>query len=135
MTYWDEPSGFVPQAGETVSVFVVLEDTVRVWPAPVPALILTGRPAHWPAVHALALSASTLLGCVMMYLDVPSGVVVQSGEMVSVLAVLEGTERVWPAPVPAVIVTRRPAHMLAVHALVTAVDRCVGEERGSRWSP
>src|SRR2546422_421809 len=75
-------------------VFVVLEDTVRVWPAPVPALILTGRPTHWPAVHALALSASTLLGCVMMYLDVPSGVVVQSGEMVSVLAVLESTVRV-----------------------------------------
>src|SRR5207245_788429 len=107
MTCSDVRSGIGSQAGETVSVLVVLEDTVRVWPAPVPALILTGRPAHWPAVHALVLSASTLLGCVMMYLDVPSGVVVQSGEMVSVLAVLEVTVRVWPAPVPAVIVATR----------------------------
>src|SRR3989442_9415048 len=94
MTYSDVRSGIGSHAGETVSVFVVLEDTVRVWPAPVPALILTGRPTHWPAVHALALSASTLLGCVMMDLDGPTGVVGKSGEMVSVLAVLESTVRV-----------------------------------------
>src|SRR3989442_15369285 len=107
MTYWDVRSGFGSQAGETVSVFVVLEDTVRVWPAPVPALILTGRPAHWPAVHALALSASTLLGYVMMYLDVPSGVVVQAGEMVSVLAVWERAERESAVQVRGVDVIRR----------------------------
>src|SRR3989449_4464434 len=117
MTYSDVPSGIGSQAGETVSVSVVLDTTVRVWPAPVPALITTGRPAHWFAVHALVLSASAVLDAVMMYLDVPSGVVIHAGDTVSVFVVLEDTVRVWPAPVPAVILTTSPAHWLAVHAL------------------
>src|SRR3989454_4750978 len=117
MTYSDVASGIGSQAGETVSVSVVLDNTVRVWPAPVPALITTGRPAHWLAVHVLVLSASAVLDAVMMYLDVPSGVVVHAGDTVSVFVVLEDTVRLWPAPVPAVIVTTSPAHWLAVHAL------------------
>src|SRR5439155_738412 len=117
MTYSDVPSGIGSQAGETVSVSVVLDTTVRVWPAPVPALITTGRPAHWFAVHALVLSASAVPDAVMMYLDVPSGVVIHAGDTVSVFVVLEDTVRVWPAPVPAVILTTSPAHWLAVHAL------------------
>src|SRR3989442_943509 len=120
MTYSDVASGIGSQAGETVSVSVVLDNTVRVWPAPVPALITTGRPAHWLAVHALVLSASAVLDAVMMYLDVPSGVVIHAGDTVSVFVVLEDTVRVWPAPVPAVIVTRRPAHRLIGHALVAS---------------
>src|SRR3989441_1124512 len=124
MSYWDVRSGVVVQAGETVSALVVLEDTVRVWPAPVPAVIVTGRPIHRLAGHAFAfatdlvVSWSVVLVCAMTYWDVPSGVVVQADETVSVLAVLEDTVVVWPAPVPAVIVTRRPAHWSVVHALV-----------------
>src|SRR2546430_1184843 len=118
MTYSDVPSGIGSQAGETVSVSVVLDTTVRVWPAPVPALITTGRPAHWFAVHALVLSASAVLDSVMTYLDVPSGVVIHAGETVSVLVLLAVTVRAWPAPVPALIVTRRPAHRLIGHSLV-----------------
>src|SRR2546428_10902549 len=91
MTYSDVASGIGSQAGETVSVSVVLDNTVRVWPAPVPALITTGRPAHWFAVHALVLSASAVLDAVMMYLDVPSGVVIHAGDTVSVFVVLEDT--------------------------------------------
>src|SRR3989442_12500911 len=110
MTSGDGPSGFVPQADETVSVLGVLEATVFFWPAPVPALILTVRPFHWSVVHVLLMSWSVLLVCVMMYLDVASGAVAHAGETVSVLASLVDTVLVWPAPVPAVIVTGRPAH-------------------------
>src|SRR2546428_8157953 len=123
MTYSDVPSGVVVQAGETVSALVVLEDTVRVWPAPVPAVIVTGRPIHRLAGHAFAfatdlvVSWSVVLVCAMTYWDVPSGVVVQADETVSVLAVLEDTVFVWPAPVPALIVMRRPAHTLTGHAV------------------
>src|SRR3989442_12107553 len=114
MTYWDEPSGFVPQADETVSVLGVLEDTVFFWPAPVPALMLTLRPFHWSVVHVLLMSWSVLLVCVMTYSDVASGAVTHAGETVSVLASLVDTVLVWPAPVPAVIGTGRPAHRLEI---------------------
>src|SRR2546426_9384064 len=83
MSYWDVPSGVVVQAGETVSVLVVLEDTVRVWPTPVPAVIATGRPIHRLAGHAFAFASdlvvswSVVLVCAMTYLDVASGVVVE----------------------------------------------------------
>src|SRR2546428_11646806 len=82
--------------------------------------MLTLRPSHWSVVHVLLMSWSVLLVCVMTYSDVPSGVVVQAGETVSALVVLEDTVRVWPAPVPAVIVTGRPVHRLAGHALAPA---------------
>src|SRR5438445_593196 len=118
MTYSDEPSGVVVQAGETVSVLPVLVDTVLAWPAPLPALIVTGRPAHWSVVQTLVVSWSVVLVCVMTYSDAPSGVGSQAGETVSVLVVFEDAVRVWPAPGPAVIVTRRPAHCLIVPALV-----------------
>src|SRR2546422_10962495 len=94
MMYWDEPSGFVPQADETVSVLAVLEDTVLVWPAPVPAVILTTRAVHWSIVHALVMSLSLVLGGVMTYSDVASGIVVHAGETVSGLPGLEDTVRV-----------------------------------------
>src|SRR5437879_12456230 len=109
MTYSDVASGIGSQAGETVSVSVVLDNTVRVWPAPVPALITTGRPAHWFAVHALVLSASAVLDAVMMYLDVPSGVVIHAGETVSVFVVLEDTVRAEERRVGTGIGARRPA--------------------------
>src|SRR5438309_336640 len=64
MTYPDEPSsGVRSQAGDTVSVLSVLDNTVRVWPAPKPAVILTGRPAHWLTSHVLLLSLSVVLDC------------------------------------------------------------------------
>src|SRR2546427_1720312 len=122
MTYSDVPSGIVVHAGETVSVLTSLEDTVRVWPAPVPAVIVTTNPAHWLTVHALipalVVSWSVVLVCPITYWDVPSGIVVQAAETVSVLVVLEDTVRDWPAPVPAVMVTRRPAHTFAGHPAV-----------------
>src|SRR3989442_1229193 len=61
MTYWDVPSGFLSQAGETVRVVAVLEATVRIWPAPSPAVILTGRPAHWSVLNAWVVSWSVVL--------------------------------------------------------------------------
>ena len=91
MMYLDVPSGVVVQAGETVSVFLVLDDTVRVWPAPVPAVMLSGRPAHRLVDHDLVVSWSVVLVCRMTYLDVASGVVVQAGETVRVVAVLDDT--------------------------------------------
>src|SRR3989442_1591195 len=118
MTYLDAPSGVGVQAGVTVSVVASLVGTVPVWPAPVPALILTGRPAHWPVVHGLVMSWNVVGVCLMTYFDVPSGVVAQAGETGSVLVVLDITVLVWPAPAPAVIVTRRVAHWLIGHALV-----------------
>src|SRR2546430_123664 len=103
MMYSDVASGVVVHAGDTVSVFVVLEDTVRLWPAPVPDVIVTTSPAHWLAVHALSpvlvVSWSVVLVCPMTYWDVPSGIVVQGAETVSVLVVFEDTVRDWPAPV------------------------------------
>src|SRR5437899_1664145 len=104
MRYSDVASGIVVHAGETVSVLAVLVDTVLVWPAPVPAVILATIPAQWLAVHALVpvlvVSWSVVLVCPMMYWDVPSGVVVHAGgEMVRVVVVLEDTVRDWPAPV------------------------------------
>src|SRR5438445_12226170 len=105
-----------------VRVVVVLEDTVRVWPAPVPAVIVTRRPAQRLLVHTLVVSWSVVLVCGMTYLDVPSGVVVHAGETVSVLAVLADTVRVWPAPVPAVMVTGRPSHRLVDHDLVVSSE-------------
>src|SRR5256712_3003832 len=113
-------SGAVPHAGETVSVLASLVDTVLVWPAPAPALIVTGRPAHWLVVHVLLMSWSVAVVCVMTYSDVRSGIGSQAGETVSVFVVLEDTVRVWPAPVPALILTGRPAHRLAGHALALA---------------
>src|SRR2546430_653408 len=120
MRYSDVASGIVVHAGETVSVLAVLVDTVLVWPAPAPAAILTGRPAHWLTVHALVVSCSVVVVCVMRWWEVASGVVVPGGETVRVLVVLDDTVRVWPAPVPAVIVTRRPAQRLLVHTLVVS---------------
>src|SRR3989442_3684741 len=115
MTSGDGPSGFVPQADETVSVLGVLEATVFFWPAPVPALMLTLRPFHWSVVHVLLMSWSVLLVCVMTYSDVPSGAVIHAGETVSVFAPLVDTVLVWPSPAPAVIVTGPIAHALVVH--------------------
>src|SRR3989475_13302753 len=107
MTYCDVPSGIRFQAGETVSVLAVLEATVRVWPAPAPALVLTVRPAHWLDVHALApfllRSSSVVLFCMMTDpVEASSGIVVHAGETVNVLASLDTTVRVWPAPNPEV---------------------------------
>src|SRR3989449_8955953 len=69
MSYWDVPSGVVVQAGETVSALVVLEDTVRVWPAPVPAVIVTGRPIHRLAGHAFAFATDLVVswGVVLVF--------------------------------------------------------------------
>src|SRR5437870_138515 len=129
MTYSDVASGVVTHAGETVSVLAVLEDTVLVWPAPVPALIVTGRPAHWLTVHALVpalvVSWRVVVVCVITYSDEPSGIGAQAGETVSVLVVFEDTVRVWPTPVPVVIVTGRPIHRLAGHAFAFASDLVV----------
>src|SRR2546427_2171061 len=126
MTYSDVASGIVVHAGETVSVLAVLEDTVLVWPAPAPALILTGRPAHWSTVHVLVMSWSVVGVCVMTYSDVPVGIGSQAGETVSVSAVLDTTVRVWPAPVPALLTTGRPAHWLAVHTFVLSASLVLG---------
>src|SRR5438445_10557028 len=117
MCYAYVSSGCVVHAGETVSVLAVLVDTVLVWPAPAPAAILTGRPAHWSTVHVLVMSCSVVAVCVMTYSDVPSGIGSQAGETVSVSVVLDTTVRVWPAPVPALITTGRPAHWFAVDGL------------------
>src|SRR5207245_9042338 len=93
-------------------------------PSPCTAVISTSRPIHICAGHAfsiasyLVVSWSVVLVCAMTYLDVPSGVVVQADETVSVLAVLEDTVFVWPAPVPALIMTTRPAQTLGGHAVV-----------------
>src|SRR5437899_3735186 len=125
MAYSDVASGIVVHAGETVSVVAVLEDTVLVWPAPAPALIVTGRPAHWSTVHALVMSWSVVAVCVITYSEVPSGIGSQAGETVSVSVVLDTTVRVWPAPVPALITTGRPAHWFAVHALVLSSSAVV----------
>src|SRR2546427_13060284 len=112
MTYSDVPSGIVVHAGETVSVLTSLEDTVRVWPAPVPAVIVTTNPAHWLTVHALipalVVSWSVVLVCPMTYWDVPSGIVVQTAETVSLVEALEVTVRDWPTPVPGAMERRRP---------------------------
>src|SRR5207245_7763783 len=78
MTYWDVPSGGVVHAAETVSVLMSFRDTVRDWPAPVPAVIVTRRPNHSLLVHVLVVSWSVVLVCAMTYLDVPSGVVVRA---------------------------------------------------------
>src|SRR3989442_15727704 len=101
MTYSDVASGIVVHAGETVSVLAVLEDTVLVWPAPAPALILTGRPAHWSTVHVLVMSWSVVGVCVMTYSDVPAGVGSHAGETVSVSVGLEDSVGGWAARVPA----------------------------------
>src|SRR5947209_20449741 len=93
MRYSDVASGIVVHAGETVSVLAVLVDTVLVWPAPAPAAILTGRPAHWSTVHVLVMSCSVVAVCVMTYSDVPSGIGSQAGETVSVSVVLRSEER------------------------------------------
>src|SRR3989442_16035518 len=101
MRYSDVASGIVVHAGETVSVLAVLVDTVLVWPAPAPAAILTGRPAHWSTVHVLVMSCSVVAVCVMTYSDVPSGVGVQAGETVRVAGVLGATVGDRPAGVAA----------------------------------
>src|SRR2546428_8761261 len=126
MRYSDVASGIVVHAGETVSVLAVLVDTVLVWPSPAPAAILTGCPAHWSTVHVLVMSCSVVGVCVMTYSDVPVGIGSQAGETVSVSAVLDTTVRVWPAPVPALITTGRPAHWLAVHTLVLSASLVLG---------
>src|SRR5437870_7403015 len=105
MAYSDVASGIVVHAGETVSVLAVLEDTVLVWPAPAPALILTGRPAHWLIVHVLVMSWSVVAVCAMTYSDVPSGIGAHAGETVSVPVALDDSERAWLAPVRALIAT------------------------------
>src|SRR2546422_10836636 len=61
MRYLDVASGAVAHAGETVSVVAVLEVTVLASPAPVPAVILTGSPAHLLVVHALVASWSVVV--------------------------------------------------------------------------
>src|SRR5207247_10347840 len=126
MTYLDALHEALPISAETVSVLVVLEVTVRVWPAPVPAVSATVRPAHWSVVHAwvpvLVVSWSVVLVCRMTYLDVASGVVVHAGETVSVVRVLEVTVRVWPAPVPAVMLSGRPAQRLVDHFLLASTS-------------
>src|SRR2546428_9745727 len=120
MTYLDVPSGVVVHAGETVSLVESLAVTVLAWPAPVPALIVTKRSAHRLIGHSLVMSWSVVLVCLIAYLDVPSGIVVHAGETVSVFLVLEDTVLVWPVPVPAVIVTGRPVHMLVGHDLLAS---------------
>src|SRR2546429_1691517 len=112
MRYSDVASGIVVHAGETVSVLAVLVDTVLVWPAPAPAAILTGRPAHWSTVHVLVMSCSAVAVCVMTYSDVPSGIGSQAGETVSVAEELDTTVRAWPAPVPPLAATQTPAHYI-----------------------
>src|SRR2546425_12082805 len=101
MTYLDEPSGFVVQADLTVSVLAVLEVTVTVWPAPVPAVMLTLWFFHWSVVHDLVMSWSVVLVCVMTYSDEPSGVGVQAGGTVGGLVGLGGSVLGWPGPSPA----------------------------------
>src|SRR2546428_385979 len=123
MTYWDVPSGIGLHAGEAVGVVGVLEVTVLVWPAPVPAVIVTGRVAHRSVGHALVMSWSVVGVCLMTYLDTASsGVGLQAGETVSVVVVLEVTVLVWPAPVPAVIVTGRPTQRSVFHDLDLVVS-------------
>src|SRR5437016_803799 len=122
VAYWGVPSGGLVQAGETVSVLSLLEDTVRVWPAPVPAVMLTRRPAHSSVVHDLSTSWSVVLVCPRTYWDVSSGGLLQARETVSVLTVLEDTVRVWPAPLPAVILTKYPAHWSGVHTLLLSLS-------------
>src|SRR2546427_12222798 len=96
MTYWDVASGVVAQAGETVSVLVVLEDTVRVWPTPVPAVIATGRPIHRLAGHAFAFASGlvvswrVVLVCAVTLVVVAAGVVGIGAETVRGLAVVAG---------------------------------------------
>src|SRR5438445_11022998 len=111
MTYWDVPSGIGLHAGETVSVLVVFEDTVRVWPAPGPAVIVTRRPAHWLVVHALVpdllVSWSAVLVCVITSLDVLS-VVVSPGVMLGAVVAVAVTVVAGPAPAAAVPVPGPP---------------------------
>src|SRR5438876_56626 len=82
MPYSEVPSGIVVQTADTVSVLVVLEDTVRDWPPPVPAVMVTWRLSLPFAlhlfVHVLVMSWSLVLVCAMTYLDVPSGIVVHA---------------------------------------------------------
>src|SRR5438034_2080241 len=73
MRYWDVPSGVLVQAGETVRVFSLLEDTVLVWPAPVPAVMLTAAPFHSSTVHVLVLSWSVVLVCVPVAVPLSPG--------------------------------------------------------------
>src|SRR2546427_11681131 len=103
MWYWDVPSGVVVQPGETVSVLVVLEDTVLVWPAPVPAVMLTAAPFYRSTVHVLVMSWSVVLVCVLAWSDVPSGGVVPAAAAGSVLAGLGGAVGGWATPRPAVV--------------------------------
>src|SRR5947199_10631 len=119
MRYWDVPSGVLVQAGETVRMFSLLEDTVRVWPAPVPAAMKTGCAAHSFLVHDLLGSPSVVLVRILMtYWDVLSGGVVQAEARTSVLALLEDTVFAWPAPVPTAMLSGRPFHTSVVHVLV-----------------
>src|SRR2546427_5999720 len=114
-------SGLVVSVGESVRVLLVLEDSVPASPAAFPAVIVTGRPVHMLVCHVLVVSWSVVLVCKeMRYLDVASGAVAHAGETVSVVAVLEVTVLASPAPVPAVILTGSPAHLLVVHALVAS---------------
>ena len=119
MRYWDVPSGVLVQAGETVRMFSLLEDTVRVWPAPVPAAMKTGCAAHSFLVHDLLGSPSVVLVRILMtYWDVLSGGVVQAEARTSVLALLEDTVFAWPAPVPTAMLSVRPFHTSVAHVLV-----------------
>src|SRR5436309_11279995 len=129
MRYWDVPSGVVVQPGETVSVLVVLEDTVLVWPAPVPAVMLTAAPFHSSTVHVLVLSWSVVLVCV------PVAVPLSPGAMP--LAV-----PVSLAAVPASALGVRILNVAAtrVSSIVSTTDprseeRRVGKECRSRWAP
>src|SRR5207247_11086486 len=100
MRYWDVPSGVLVQAGETVRMFSLLEDTVRVWPAPVPAAMKTGCAAHSFLVHDLLGSSSVVLVRILMtYWLVLSGGVVEAEVRMSVLASWAHTVFAWPWPV------------------------------------
>src|SRR5438445_13873180 len=105
MTYWDVPSGIGLHAGETVSVLVVFEDTVRVWPAPGPAVIVTRRPAQWLIVHALVpvllVCWSVVLVSVVTSLAL-SSVPVSPGVTPRVVAAVAVSALAAPAPPSAV---------------------------------
>lgn len=61
--YVEVPSGIVVHAVLTVSVVAVLEEIVRVWPAPVPPVIVTLRTANWFVAQDLVLSMRVVEVC------------------------------------------------------------------------
>src|SRR5437899_1790138 len=89
---------------------------VRVWPAPVPPVMVSVEPTHSLGVH-----------WVIWYVEEASGTVLQALAKVSWLSVFVITVRVWPAPVPPVIVTLQPAHWLGFQLLVVSLKMVFSE--------